>query len=177
MKRSMFFLIAVLLPGFGFAQAPRRAASAAELVGLHQQNRPVLDGLVETSLALSRPNTNSLAKSETYPRLLRSMGEQIEKAARAQDAARVAELTQLLERLIEKGFFPQLEQARRAINPGSREEPRLNTTRDQAVQVVRDIEGILPADGGDPVIRRSLEGLRGLKKQLQELGTPPQPLP
>jgi hypothetical protein len=107
-----------------------------------QRNRSLYRTAVEKGLNLTG-QTYSLHRAGTCTEMAREWAREVDAAAKARDHARVAELGKQLSQVIDQGVVPNLEEARREIQPGSLAERTLFKQRDAAVEVLKPLEDTL----------------------------------
>jgi hypothetical protein len=107
--------VAAFLAALVGAQGPTDRSSPAEQARLLQRNREMIRELVDGGLELSE-KAEPVNKVDSCNRVARKLAEEIGKAARGGESARVVELCQHLATLLDKGIAPNLRTAADAKN-------------------------------------------------------------
>lgn len=157
--------LSVLTFGAG-AESPPRRPSMSEQLKLLSRNREVLRALVGTTVKLSAQRRQGVERAVAYEALLRTLSSDLEQA-RDQDPARVAEMTRHLHLMLENGLVPNLREAGRTTEVGSKNYQRLLNTRDSAIRVTDAVEAILQTLPGKEMahLRDKLQDARNRIRQ------------
>ena len=153
MTRSALTL--TLLAGLALwasAQSPTVRSTHQDLE-LLQKNRDLLNSLIDRGLEISAAG-NPLERAERCRKATATLGAELRDAAERSDPDRVAELTEHLATVVEKGLAPTLAEARGQIRPGSPDYDRLKKVHADARADLEQTHKALPADG--PVGRSKL---------------------
>jgi hypothetical protein len=150
------------------AQDPRTGPNKDQRAALLQRNYGVAERLVDGSLQLAK-TSSSLERSASYDEIIRKLEEEIKQAAQAGDAERVAELTDHLSHLINKGLLPNLEKARHVISANSPDEESLFKLRDLARRMTIEIADTVAHStvAGKPEVQAKLNDLRAAREQVE----------
>lgn len=154
--------IFVLCNTLGSAQGPRPGPTAAQKAQLFQKNYTLIEKLVDNSLKLTK-QTDPLSRSENFRSTFLEMEQQILGALREGDKNRLAELSDHLKSLSERGLLPTVGKARENISQNHPNEPRLFEVRDTAERIFGDLQLAIAQSG----VADSLEA-KQLKVTLQQ---------
>ena len=161
MKRRHGVVISVAWLGAAWcsAQAPNPAPTAAEQLRLLQNNRQLLEKLLNHGLRLSE-STTSLQRAEESRAATATVAAAVEEAAQAQSPDRVAELGDHLGTIWNGALIPTLIQARQEISQESPEFRRLQRLEQQAEADIERMERQFRDSAGAP---------QGIREQLQRM--------
>ena len=142
MSRFGFTLVVgVALAAWAGAQGPPPAVTAADRVRMLRADRTLLADLVESGVKLGGAD-HPVARAESCQETARLLGIALHTAAEGQDADRVGELGDHLDRVVRDGLVPLLDEARRTTPPESPDAKRLGAVRESAAG---DLEWALSA--------------------------------
>jgi hypothetical protein len=113
--------------------------SLAEQVKMIQRNRELYKIAVYNGLNQTE-KVDPLDRARVSSELAKDFGDEMRKAAASHDAARVVELGQHLNRVVDQGVAANLSQARQTIKAGSKWEEALFERRDQAIEELKSLE-------------------------------------
>lgn len=161
-------LMCLALAAWAGAQAPPRSSlSAAEQLRLHRANRVLLADLVERGLDLGQAN-HPVDRAEACRKTARVLGVALVQAGEANDADRVAELANHLERVVRDGLVPMLDEAKRNIHAESPDAVRLKSVRQTAVSDLDGATSALPAKVSEnPRVREVVGSLGSLREKIK----------
>jgi hypothetical protein len=123
---------------------------------LYEKNRPVIERLVEQTIESSKTPNDHLKRADTYHKVLLHFNKQIANARDEGDADRVAELSEHLTTLVEKGLAPTLDKAKRQVEGGSNQEEFPTVKRN----LVAQLDVLIKQLAEEPSARTSLEGAK-----------------
>jgi hypothetical protein len=143
MARWLYILTAfTVLTAWAGAQngAPLQPSlSAEDKLRLLKANSALIDNLVNDSLQLSKANSHIDRVSQCRG-TSRSLVNAIQHAAEAQNAERVAVLTELFRNFVNEGLVPTIDDAKQNIPTGSPDAVKLTTLREQASSDLTDLK-------------------------------------
>lgn len=117
-RHALSLTLMVALAALVGAQSPT-ALKPQQRAQLYKQNRAVIEGLVEKTVASARMSTDHLKRADSYYKLLFQFNTEITQAREAKNQARVDELTRHLQTLLDHGLAPTLESARKQVEGGT----------------------------------------------------------
>lgn len=167
MARSLYLLtVFVALAAWAGAQgpAPSEPLSAEDKLRLHRSNSTLIGELVRDGVKMSRAG-RPVDRAARCRDASQSLVNAIKDAAKAENAERVAELTNLYRELVREGLVPAMTEAKKNVTPESPDARTLNTVRELSANNVRDLKATLPTTGklaDSPRVKDAL-------KQLDEL--------
>ncbi|HKB04813.1 MAG TPA: hypothetical protein VKD90_21500 [Gemmataceae bacterium] len=123
---------------------------------LYKMNRGVIERLVEQSVESSKTPNDHLKRADTYHKLLLDFNKQIASARTEGKTDRVAELTEHLTTLVEKGLAPTLDKAKRQVEGGSNQDEFPTVKRN----LVAQLDVLIKQLPDEPAARASLEGAK-----------------
>ena len=144
--------------------------SLAEQVKMIQRNRELYRIAVHNGLNQTT-QVDPLKRARISTDLAKEFGEEMRKAAASHDAARVVELGQHLNRVVDQGVAANLSQARKNIKAGSESEKALLDRRDQAIEDLKSLEESIrqnlgPEDSKE--VETVLKGIREGQKKVEK---------
>jgi hypothetical protein len=126
------------------AQAPPAPLTAAEQAKLFKLDRALLDNLINQSIDLADAD-NPLKRAEECRKTSLTLGNYLERAAKdEQDPDRVAELADLLGKVVREGLTHNLELGKQLFPPGSPDAARLNAVREHAATDLDALKNTIP---------------------------------
>ena len=124
---------------------------------LFKKNREVIETVVTYTVDSSRSPNDPLKRANTYYPVLLNFSQQIQKANAADDRRRVAELTEHLTTLLDKGLAVTLKSAKRVVEGGT----GVDEFRKVKVDLIAQIDALLDVLSNDPNAKKSLDGAKG----------------
>jgi hypothetical protein len=138
-----------LLVGLAFAGlaawVSAQGPTAGEQLRMLQGNRELLEDLVEHGLAVAGKNA-PLDRADQYRSTTDRLARELRNAIHLGDGDRVAEVCDLLDRVVTSAIVPNLSEARESISPASPDYSRLKEIHQRAVDDVRAIASSIPTD-------------------------------
>lgn len=162
------FTVILVLSAWAGAQGPAPLTADAQLK-LLRANRVLLADLVTGGVELGKAD-GPVARAEKCRQTAHVLSIALERAARADDADRVAELGDHLDLVMRDGLVPVLDEAKALVPPESQDAKRLTETRERAVGDLDWARAALPADGtvgGSDKVRALAGKLDGLREKLK----------
>ena len=144
---------------------PPRALRPDERGKLYELNRPVIERLVDRTVASAKEPSDHLKRADSYFLVLQEFSRQIRAAKDKDDAGRVAELTGHVTALVDKGLAPTLVKAKHQVEGGSGQE-EFPGVRDRLVAQLNNLLDVLH----EPTVRASLDGA---KSKVNAITIPP----
>jgi hypothetical protein len=144
--------------------------SLAEQVKMIQRNRELYKIAVHNGLNQTT-QIDPLERARVSFELAKDFGDEMRKAAASHDAARVVELGQHLNRVVDQGVAGNLSLARKNIRAGSESEKILLDRRDQAIEDLKSLEDSIRQNLGtddSKEIEAVLKGLREGQKKVEK---------
>jgi len=143
--------------------------SLAEQVKMIQRNRELYRIAVHNGLNQTE-KVDPLDHARISAELAKDFGDEMRKAAASHDAARVVELGQHLNRVVDQGVAANLSQARKNIKAGSEFEKALFDRRDQAIEDLKSLEENIRQNLGpdSKEVETVLKGLRDGQKNIEK---------
>jgi hypothetical protein len=144
--------------------------SLAEQVKMIQRNRELYRIAVHNGLNQTT-QIDPLERARVSADLAKEFGEEMRKAAASHDAARVVELGQHLNRVVDQGVASNLLQARKNIKAGSASEKALLDRRDQAIEDLKSLEESIRQNLGpddSKELESILKGIRDGQKKVEK---------
>ena len=167
--RWAFALIAFIgLATWAGAQGPASPASlsAEDKLRLLRANSALIENLVRDGIKISK--TDQPVERATHCRAAsRSLVNAIQEAARAEDAERVAELTDLYRTVVRDGLLPTLAEAKRDAAPGSPAEVTLREVRTNSTNDVSQLKTALTSVGSNQRVQENFKHLDELTEALK----------
>jgi len=157
-------MTAAILAAVVGAEGPK-APTPAQRGDLFTRNRPVIENVVGQTLESAHTPGDHVKRAQSYYPVLYKFNTEIADAGRANDAARVEELTRHLKTLLDQGLAPTLVRARDQVEKGTGNEEYRKVKEDLLAQV--DVLLKILADNAEA--RASLEGA---KKKLDDINGP-----
>ena len=144
--------------------------SLAEQVKMIQRNRELYRIAVHNGLNQTT-QVDPLEHARVSFELAKDFGDEMRKAAASHDSARVVELGQHLNRVVDLGVAANLSQARKNIKAGSALEKALLDRRDQTIEDLKSLEESIrqnlgPDDSRD--VETVLKGIREGQKKVEK---------
>jgi hypothetical protein len=165
MARWLYLLTAfAALAAWAGAQNPAPPLSAEDKLRLLKANGLLIDQLVSKGVAMSAADTPE-KRAEECRSSSQALAHAIEKAAAAEDAERVAELTVLFRDLVRDGLVPILNEGLKMVPPESPTAKKLREVRGWAGEDVTKVKAAIPASSKLADNARVKESL----KQLDEV--------
>jgi hypothetical protein len=165
MARWLYLLTAfAALAAWAGAQNPAPPLSAEDKLRLLKANSALIDNLVRDGVALSVADTPERRAEECRKSSL-ALAHEIQRAAAAEDAERVAELTVLFRNLVRDGLVPVINDGLSVVPPQSPAFKKLREVRGYAAADVTDLKAKIPASAKLSDNARVKESL----KQLDEV--------
>ena len=165
MARWLYLLSAfTVLAAWAGAQNPAPPLSPEDKLRLLQANSTLIDNLVRDGVALSAADTHEDRAARCRSASL-ALANEIQKAATADDAERVAELTDLFRDVVKDGLVPTITDGLSAVNPVSPAAVKLREVRGEAVRDVTNVKTATGKWAANPRVRDAL-------KQLDEAAAP-----
>ena len=152
------------------AQGPAAKPSLAEQVKMIQRNRELYKLAVHNGLNQST-KVDALERAGISFELAKEFGDEMRKAAVSHDSARVVELGQHLNRVVEQGVVANLSQARKITKAGSESEKALLDRRDKAIEDLKSIEEDIRRNLGSDnskEVEAVLKGIREGQKKVEK---------
>lgn len=164
MARWVYILTALAaLSAWAGAQNPAPPLSPEDRLRLLETNRDLVENLVRDGIAMSAADKpeDRAAKCRDASR---SLANEIEKAAKEENAERVAELTGLFHEIVSKGLAPTLNEQQAIVPPQSKAGQKLAQLRKYTTDDVDGLKAAIPAGkfADNPRVQDAL-------KQLDEL--------
>jgi hypothetical protein len=170
MARWVYLLTAFAgLAAWAGAQNPAPTLSPEDKLRLLKANGTLLDNLVRDGVALSAADTPE-DRAARCRSAARALANEIERAAAAEDAERVAELTGLFRQLVHDGLVPTINSGQTVVNPQSPAAKKLREVRGLASADVNDLKAKIPTSGKlaeNARVKESLKHLDELAEQLK----------
>lgn len=170
MRRAMVTVVAaVVVSAWAGAQGPA-PLSPADQVKLLKVNRILIGNLIDDSLALANAG-NETERAAACRGTARSLANALKAAAHDADADRVAELADLMARVVRDGLMPNLETATRLVQPNSPQAAQLAEVKTNAIRDLEEIAAAVPEDSllaGHAKVHESLSNLASLRNRLTE---------
>jgi hypothetical protein len=171
MARGAFMLFAfAALAAWAGAQSPAPPAlSPEDKLRLLRANGALLDDLVRDAVAASATN-DPVQRAVRCRDAALSLAGAVGEAARADDAERAVELTDLFREVVRDGLVPTIREAQLGVTPESPGGLKLRELRALATNDVRGIKTALPAGsaaGDNPRVRDALKQLDELTEALK----------
>jgi hypothetical protein len=160
-----------LLAAWAAAQHPT-GGLAHERLELLKANRPLLEDLLGHGLSLGDKNSaldRARESRETTNRLAR----ELRSAVYAEDADRIAEMTDLYNRVWKEAFAPNLCEARDTIPPHSEAYKQVREMHRRAAKDVADLAAGIPAGGPVGTLARVKTARTQLEAAAADLGPEP----
>jgi hypothetical protein len=142
MKRCLPLLVLALLLPLAFAEDAPRQPTSAERVELFQRNQVLIQTLVQSGLRLAKEE-EPLPRAEACGDAAQRLAEEIRQAVANHEQARLTELGQHLQALLDNGVVANLRKARRQIPAGSTYEKNLFAVRDRITAELATLEKFL----------------------------------
>jgi hypothetical protein len=161
-------LISAALATLVGAQGQPAKPSLAEQVKMTQRNRELYKIAVHNGLNQSNQSA-PLERARISSDLAKDFGEEMRKAAAGHDAARVVELGQHLNRVVDQGVAANLSQARKTIPAGSEAEKALFDRRDKAIEDLKALEESIRQNLGSDDSKDVETVLRGIREGQKKL--------
>lgn len=168
MARWGYILFAfVALSAWAGAQGPAPAAplSAEDKLRLLKANSTLIENLVNDGVAISNAD-KPVDRAERCRSAARSLVNAIQQAAAADDAERVAVLTDLFREFVRDGLAPTLADAKRDIPPESPDSKRLQKVRGDANTDLNDLKAAITKSGKLSESQRVKVAAKQLDEQL-----------
>lgn len=150
MARWAYLLIAfTVLAAWAGAQNPTPAPSplsAEDKLRLLKANSTLIENLVNDGVAISSADT-AVTRVEQCRKASRSLVNAVQQAATAEDAERVAVLTELFRDFVREGLLPTLDDAKRDVPPESPDGKRLRDLRLKAAGDLNDLKKAASSPG------------------------------
>jgi hypothetical protein len=144
MARWLYLLTAFAgLAAWAGAQNPAPPLSAEDKLRLLKANSTLIENLVNDGVALSVANTPE-DRAVRCHRTSLHLANEIERAAKANDKERVAELTGLFCDQVRDGLVPTINDGLRTVNPVSPAATKLREVRQLAGQDVARVQAAVP---------------------------------
>jgi hypothetical protein len=157
-RRFLPLLSIALATAFVGAQGPK-ALMPQQRAELYKKNRPMIERLVEKTVESSRTPSNHLKRADSYYKVLFDFSKEIKAAREANDADRVAELTNHLTYLLDEGLAPTLGDARAQAEDGTSKED-YEQIRDGLLAQVAALLDVLNDRPEGEKAKKSLEGAK-----------------
>lgn len=144
--RSLYVLAAGgLLAAWVSAQGPG-GGLAADRVNLLRTNRPLLEDLMDRGLMVAEKN-NPLERADECLNTTNRLARELRSAVYVGDPDRIAEMSDLLDRVVTDAFLPNLAKARQDISPQSDDYKRMTEVHRQALVDMNALVVQIPAAG------------------------------
>jgi hypothetical protein len=171
MARWLYLLTAfVALAAWAGAQGPVPSAplSAEDKLRLLRANSTLIDNLVRDGVAMSTAS-DPVDRAERCRYTARTLVNAIQDAARAEDAARVAELTTLFRSVVVEGLIPTLNDAKQNVTPESPGAKKLGEVQTNSVRDVTDLKAAATTGklADNPHVKAALKQIDELNEQLK----------
>jgi hypothetical protein len=164
------YITAVLLALAAWAGAQGPAPlPAAERLRLLRANRTLLTDLVTSGVELGAAD-GPVSRAAACQKTVHHLSIALERAARADDADRVTELGDHLDRMLRDALAPVLDEATQTVPPESQDAKRLKAVRESAVGDLDWARSAISADGkvgGSAQVRTLADKLDGLRDKLK----------
>ena len=151
------------------AQGPT-GLSAHDRLKLLVSNKHLLEDLMDHGVRVADKNT-PLDRAEECLKTADPLARELRSAVYLHDADRVAEMGDLLKRLVSDGFVPNLNEAKN-IPEGSPEFVRLKEVHRTAARNIGDLAAAIPADGEWAGQKRVRDARERLTAAAGEIGQP-----
>jgi hypothetical protein len=135
---------------------------------LYKKNRPMIERLVEKAVESSRTPNDHVKRADSYYKVLFDFSKEITRARETKDMVRVEELTELLQKLLDDGLRPTLDDARRQVANGTGSEDYQRVRDDLLAQVnalLTDLDDHAKAKSSLESARDNLNAITGPKKK------------
>jgi hypothetical protein len=170
MVRWVYLLTAFAgLAAWAGAQNPAPPMSPEDKLRLLKTNSTLIDNLVRDGVAMSAADTPEDRAARCRSAAL-ALANEIQMAAAAGDAERVAELTVLFRDVVRDGLAPTIAEGLKAATPESPSARKLREVRGLATSDVNDLKTKIPASGKlaeNPRVKDSLKQLDELTESLK----------
>jgi hypothetical protein len=169
MARWAYILTAfAALSAWAGAQNPAPPLSAEDRLRLLDTNSALVENLVRDGIAMSaadKPEDRAARCRDAS----RSLANEIERAARAENAERVVELTGLFRQIVGDGLVPTLKDAQRIVPPQSPAAKQLAQLKVNANNDVAGLKAVIPAGklADNPRVKDALKQLDELAEALK----------
>jgi hypothetical protein len=153
---------------------PGYTPTAGESLKMLQANRGLYEDLTRSALNLSLADKNtSLGRAEECRRVADRLAREVRDAVDRKDADRLAELSDHLHAVTTDGLAPTLADARRDINPQSKEYGRLQEVHQGAFDNLTRTATAVPTDGDLGTSKRAQAAREKLTSAADRIGPPP----
>lgn len=163
-RHTLSVVLAAFLAAVVGAQGSK-APSPPQRGELFKKNQPVIEEIVAQTVESSRVPNEYVKRAKTYYPVLFDFNQEIARAGRNNDTARVEELTRHLGTLLDRGLAPTLIRAREQVENGTGVEEYGEVKADLLAQV----DALMGMVGDNPSAKASLEVAR---KRLDEIRGP-----
>lgn len=151
---------------------PGFAPTAGDHLRVLQANRGLYDDLTRHALVLGHSNT-SLDRAEECRKVADRLAREVREAVDRKDADRVAEVSDHLCAVTADGLAPNLSDARRDINPQSKDYPVLQDVHQKAFDNLSRVATAVPTDGDLGTSKRAQAAREKLTSAAARIGPPP----
>lgn len=171
-RRPLLVLLAfAALSAWVAAQGPGTGLTAADSLRMLRANRVLLDDLTGHGLALGGSNT-PLDRAAECQKLTDRLGREVSEAVRANDADRLAEVSDHLNAVATDGLAPNLKDADGSIPPQSVERERLKELHQRAFDSLTRTADAVPTTGELGTSPRAKSARQALAAAAAAVGPP-----
>jgi hypothetical protein len=167
--RTLFALLTfAVLSGWVSGQGPAPRRTAAEEADLLNQNRQLLEGMLDDGILVADAGT-PLERAAACRRAADRLAAELAQAARLDNADRVSEIGDHLTALLADGFLPPFAAARAEIRAGSPEFGRLQELHRESAMHLNAAVSALATRGelaSSPRVKALREKLAGLAERV-----------
>ncbi|HEV3145121.1 MAG TPA: hypothetical protein VGZ47_14625 [Gemmataceae bacterium] len=156
-------LVSAALAAIVGAQGQTAKPSLAEQVKMIQRNRELYKIAVYNGLTQAE-KFDPLERAHVSTELAKEFGAEMRKAAEHHDSARVVELGQHLNRVVDQGVAANLSLARKNIKVGSKSEEALRDRRDKALEDLKSLEESIRQNLGPDNSKEVESILKGIRE-------------
>lgn len=154
------------------AQGPGTGLTASDQLALLKANRPLLEDLLDHGLNVARKNT-PIDRADECQRVAARLGREVRSAVYTGDADRLAEVSELLKRVVSDGLVPNLTAARNETPQESPGYERLVEVHKKAAASVGGLPGVVSAHPDLSGKKRAQAAREQLAAAASDLGDPP----
>ena len=159
MARWVYLLTAfAVLAAWAGAQNPAPPLSAEDKLRLLKANSTLIDNLVRDGIAMSAADTPEDRAARCRSAAL-ALANEIQKAAAAEDAERVAELIVLFRDVVKDGLVPTINDGLKVATPESPSARKLREVRGETAADVVNVKTAVGKWGENPRVKESLKQL------------------